>query len=481
MASAKPGFSPAAAAGDQAVRLKVTGVDSTGHMFRHSAEVLMLDGRNCEFRSESQPEQDGSLLAEFDYPQADPQRRITQARVKSSQADGDAGFYRVVVELDLTQSVVVAAPQAEPASMIKKPGTPPVPVVAAVLAPAPRSPESKPVARVASPEPAALPRSFSVPPPSPFRSSIEERPVPKRENREALPKTAPEDSVAVRETVKSSVAAEVKREMEALQKRILGEMERSLASIVSSNMEQMIREGVGKLFASNYNASLQALKTDVTPKIVEGLTASTEVRAAIENLAKRQFEVQSGLARTAGAQAERALGSRVDEIVASLEKSLAELEVKTGSARGEMEATLAKSQGVLREIDAAAGPLREAMQRVNDAESSGIGSFQDQAAAQMSSFAEQFENMLGKAFTEKAAQFSAELERQIAPLQKQSDEMMDKLAAGFQLLRTTARVQQEHLTEHSRATAANFEKEIRQALLRFAGGAEIAKRSDEKL
>ena len=54
------------------VRLNVTGVDVKGLMFRHPATVLKLNGRDCVFHSESQPELDGSVLAEFNYEGASP-------------------------------------------------------------------------------------------------------------------------------------------------------------------------------------------------------------------------------------------------------------------------------------------------------------------------------------------------------------------------------------------------------------------------
>ncbi len=479
--STKSGFDQATAVGEQAVRLKVTGVDTGGHMFRHAATVLMVDGRNCEFRSESQPEQDGSLLAEFDYPQADPQRRITQARVKSVQADADGKSYRVVVELEHPQSASVAPPKAEPPIPIKKPAPQPAPAPAA--APAPRAPESRAVPAVAPAEPVVVPRMLNVSQPQPVaaRPVSVESPVAKVEGREAPPKPQAADLLAMRETVKSAVATEIKQEMEALQKRLSTDLERNLASIVSANMDKMIRDGVGKLFASNYNASMQALKAEVTSKLLEGLTTGNEARSAIEKMAKQHFETQTELARTAGAQAEQALNVRANERIAALEKTIAEMEAKTAVARGEMESALARSQAMQQEISASLGSLQEAVQRIDDAESSGEVKFQDQAAAQMSSFAEQFENMLNKICIERATLFSADVGTQLAPHQKQADEIMDKLGGAFQLMRSTVKVQQERLTEHARATAANFEKEIREALLRLAGGAETGRRSDENL
>src|ERR1700722_17146193 len=102
-------------------------------MFRHPATVLLLDARECVFRSDSQPELDGSILAEFNYEGASPQNRVTQARVKSNLSDPQGG-YRVVVELEFAQTAKVNIPQAEARPANQKPVAMPAPAPAPVLA-----------------------------------------------------------------------------------------------------------------------------------------------------------------------------------------------------------------------------------------------------------------------------------------------------------------------------------------------------------
>ena len=97
------------------VRIKVTSVDAKGQMFRHPATVLTLDGRSCEFLSQSRPEQDGSVLVEFDYSKGETKHCVSQARVKSIQA-ADSGLYRILVQLEIGQTAKVTASPVESSS-----------------------------------------------------------------------------------------------------------------------------------------------------------------------------------------------------------------------------------------------------------------------------------------------------------------------------------------------------------------------------
>jgi hypothetical protein len=85
----------------------------------------------------------------------------------------------------------------------------------------------------------------------------------------------------------------------------------------------------------------------------------------------------------------------------------------------------------------------------------------------------QFEDELNDIARQRAIGFAEQIESRLAPNQRQADELLEKLGSVFQLMQSTARVQQERLTEHSRTTAANFEQEIRSILLRFAGGSQL--------
>jgi hypothetical protein len=137
----------------------------------------------------------------------------------------------------------------------------------------------------------------------------------------------------------------------------------------------------------------------------------------------------------------------------------------------EMEVVLTKTQSLKQEIEERIRPLQETLEQLNHAERAGIERFQSQAAAQLSMGGAQFEKQIARISGERATHFAMEMEGQLAPHRQRADETMEKLGAVLQLIQGTARVQQERLTEHSRVTAANFEKEIRALLLRLAGGA----------
>jgi hypothetical protein len=407
---------------------------------------------------------DGSVLVEFDYPQADPKSRLSQARVKSNQAEIESGSYKVIVELEVAQTARVVPKQVEPQTVIKKPALQPVPVSTAAKAES----EGGPV--IALRELASVPQSTAIPQPLP-RPKHEGSPTIDLESREPLPRTQAENPIAVREAVKSAVAAEIKQEITLLRSWISSELERSLPPIVSSKMEKMIGDSLEKQISVNYEASIQALNADVACQVGDRIAESKDLRTSLEGMAKKLFEEQAELSRTAGAKVEQELSTRAATIIRSFEESVAEMGARINTARADMEVVLTKSQTLQQEINDGMLSLRKALEQLNNAETAGREKFQSQVDSQLNTFATQFENQLNKTSIEKTVQFSMEMEKQQAHHQQCADETVEKLGAMLQLLQGTARVQQERLTEHSRTTLANLEKEIRALLLRLAGGA----------
>ena len=464
MSGTKSRFDEATATSGEAVRLKVTGVDVKGQMFRHSATVLMLDGCDCVFRSESQPELDGSVLVEFDYPKADPLCRLSQARVKSNQAEIESGFYKVVVELEVAQTVKVVPGQVEPQTVIKKPALQAAPASSLASAEGTGGPV------VASRELPPVPKSNGIPQPLP-RPNHEGSPTINLVSREPLPRTQAENPIAVREAVKSAVASEIKQEINLLRSWISSELERSLPAIVSSKMEKMIGDALEKQISVNYEAAIQALNADVTRQVGDRIAESKDLRSALEGMMKKLFEEQTELSRTAGVKVEQEISTRAATTIRSFEESVAEMEARINTARADMEDVLTKSQSFKQEINDGMLSLHKALEQFNNTRTAGIEKLQGQVASQLSTCATQFENQLNKISTEKAVQFSMEMEKHQSLHQQRADETVEKLGAMLQLLQRTARVQQERLTEHSLTTTANFDKEIRAVLLRLAGGA----------
>jgi hypothetical protein len=153
------------------------------------------------------------------------------------------------------------------------------------------------------------------------------------------------------------------------------------------------------------------------------------------------------------------------------EQSLADLEARMNASRTEIILATASMQAMKQEINAEMHLVQEALQQVRDAEKPSIEKMQNQAAAQLREWSTQFDNLLNKSATEKAIQFSLDVERRMAPHRQRADETAEKLGAMLQLLQGTARVQQERLNEHSREAAANLEKQIKAFLVRLGGGA----------
>ncbi len=94
-------------------RLTVTGLDEKGQMFRESALILELDGRDCHFRSKFQPELGSWVLVEFDTSKTGSKRTTLQGQVKSADSEGLVGnMFRIYVELESAQEMKIApAPQ----------------------------------------------------------------------------------------------------------------------------------------------------------------------------------------------------------------------------------------------------------------------------------------------------------------------------------------------------------------------------------
>jgi hypothetical protein len=175
--------------------------------------------------------------------------------------------------------------------------------------------------------------------------------------------------------------------------------------------------------------------------------------------------------QNASARAEDEISSRASAMMRPFEESLAVMESKMIASRAETESAAAELQKMKKEINQGMLLVQEALQQLKDFEKPGIEKMQNQAAAQLREWSAQFDNLLNKSATEKAIQFSLDMERRMAPHRQRADESVEKLGAMLQLLQGTARVQQERLNEHSVAAATNFEKQIKAFLVRLGGGA----------
>ena len=103
------------------VRLTVTGLDEKGQMFRESAPILEILGRDCVYRSKFQPEQESWVLIEFDGSVEGSKRTTVQGQVKSVQPDAfEANAYRIYVQLESAQGLKIVPPAQPPKSDYRK-------------------------------------------------------------------------------------------------------------------------------------------------------------------------------------------------------------------------------------------------------------------------------------------------------------------------------------------------------------------------
>jgi hypothetical protein len=618
------------ASSSTAVHATVTGVDAKGQMFRRPAAIMILDGRDCTFRTDCQPEQNGSVLLEYDSRQADVKRQVLHASVKSAVPDAAAGFYKVNVELEVAQTAKIFATSVESPRVIETRNTSTKPVPSSLPANRATQPDS-PAAKVG---PALVPPSTQAingASQSSARPSHQPGADTKSEVPPSLPKPQAENPIAMREAVRSAVAAELKQELAILKTWMSGELERTVPGMIAASTEKIARELVEKQSAANHEKSAQVLSAKVAGLVedqISALRASlddtvkklaeeqaqvsqnaagnsdkelTERAAAVlssleesaseltkkllaqqsefsqtaaeradkelnlraaaiarsleesaaataRNLFEQQAEIsrtahdgakheldshaatilrslqestsematklvqeqaallrnihndaqedlgvraaaivhsfeesasetvkkifqeQTDLSRTALQDSERYLNSRVATVLRSIEESAAEMQARIDASGSTAEALLTNSQSLQREINEGLVPLQQSLQQLNDDNTTRMENFRTQLDFELSRCSVQLENHFTNLSNQRAAEFSTEIEKRFVPVQQMADDLLQKLGAVFQLLQSTARVQQERLTEHSNSTAANFEREIRAILLRLAGG-----------
>jgi hypothetical protein len=374
----------------------------------------------------------------------------------------------VAVELEFAQTAKVNLSQAEARPAVQNPVAPPVP------------PAVKPSAEtkikafpVPPPMPWGLPVAAKITetvPPQPATKTVD-IPATQFDERGPMPKISAAGSWGDEEKIRTAVASEIEHEMSLLKDSMLNEVEKALPSLIASKMEKMIRDDVEKQIQSKYESSMRSLQEDVKKQVQGRLADSPELQALLQNTAKRFFEENAKQFQSAGIRAEEEISSRAAATMRPFEESLTDLEAKMNASRSEMELAAMRMQSMKQEMNEGMLLVQEALQQLRDAENPGIEKMQDQAAAQLREWSTQFDNLLNKSATEKAIQFSLEMERRMAPHRQRADESVEKLGAMLQLLQGTARVQQERLNEHSIAAAANFEKQIKALLVRLGSGA----------
>ena len=456
-------------------RLTVTGLDEKGQMFRESAPILELDGRDCHFRSKFQPELGSWVLVEFDLSKAGSKRTTLQGQVKSVQPEGLAGnAYRIYIELESAQSLKiapapqlpkVAAPALQPPPAASAPIAPPVlPAPPAPKVEAIRTPKEaplEPITRVKPAISAVKPGVLETAPPSKTAAPLSREPF--------VPKLQTEAAESGREGGSAGVAQEVKQQLAALKDSLRGELESTVQRTVSSSVEPIVRQSIEKEIGANFQSSIQTLNSDLTYQLAGRLAGNEELRGSIEKMAKKALDELLGEARNSAIEEQRNSKASLAEITQSFEKSVAEIEKKVAAIDAAATAKLERAQALEREVGESTERLQKVVDQLNQAVRSTIEKFDGHVTAQLNSWSAQFKNHVDGITREKAAQFTSGLEQQLSSQLGEANEVLEKLSAGLQLARGTVRVQESQWAERSRELAGEFEKEIKSVLIRLAG------------
>ena len=443
------------------VRLTVTGLDEKGQMYRESALILELDGSDCHFRSKFRPELDSWVLVEFDSSKAGSKRTTLQGQVKSAQSEGLAGnMFRIRVELESAPGLtVVPTPQAV---KVSAPTLQPPPVLAPKLEAIRSSKEALPeqITRAKPETSVGMSLPIEITPSKAVTLVSREIPVPREQ---------PDTTGLGREAASASVAQEVTQQLTALKASFSGEFEQIAQRTVSSCLEPIIREAVEKQIAANYQSAIQTLNSDLTYQLAGRLASSPEFRDSIDSMAKKALEEQMGQARNFAIEEQEKAKANLAEITQSIEKSAAEIENRMKVAEGTATATLERAQALEREVAESTERLQKVVDQLNQAVRSTIEKFDGHVTAQLNSWSTQFKNHVDVVSREKSAQFTAGLQQQHSSQVQEANEVVEKLSAGLQLARGTVRMQEAQWAARSREIAAEFEKEIKAALIRLAG------------
>lgn len=435
------------------VQVTVTGLDENGQMFRETAPIIELDGRNCHFHSKFRPELGSWVLVEFDSPKSGAKKTTVQGQVKSAQSDVlAANLYRIHVELETAQVLKVspalqpgkaAVPSAQPFVVpVPTPVTPPTAKTGSIPSLSPKEAAAAPIARL-KPEARA-----DMPFPTDAQATKAAPPV----NREVFAPKSSADTIGLdKEAAKAAIAQEVKDQVAEFQSTFSDELERIALRMVSSSLEPIVRQAIEKQIATNFQSSIQTLSSDLTLQLAGHLSQSKELQGSIENLTKKALDEEIERTRTSTNQDLLNPGERVAEAQQVLEKSIAEMEERLQSARDAVTATMDSVQARDREILDSTAQLQKTVDQMNQAARSTIEKFDTNISAQLNSWTAQFKSHVDGIAQEKIEQVTSDLEQQ------QSSQMRE--ATEREISDSTARLQTiaDQLNLAARSTIEKFD------------------------
>ena len=236
------------------------------------------------------------------------------------------------------------------------------------------------------------------------------------------PKTQPEAAPPVPQPAAAVPAPDMKQQLTAMRESLREELEAMVQRTVSTSVETVVRQAVEKQIGENYQASIQTLNSDLTYQLVTRLAGNEELRSSIAGMAKKAVDDQIGEVRTTSVEELR--GNRA---------SLAELETKMKASEIAAASALERARALEHEIAESLERMQKVVDQLNLSARSTIEKFDSHVTTQLTSWSAQFKNHVDGITREKAAQFTAGLEQQLANQVREANEVLEKLSAGLQL------------------------------------------------
>jgi hypothetical protein len=253
-----------------AVLAIVTGIDSTGQLFRDSARIIFLKGQKCIYQSKVKPSPDNAVLIEM-RDGAEPWR--SDAKVRSvSPAGREQDGFRVTVELERAHSAVIECADEEAPPHVKD---------AAAERTLPPNANEAPAATKSQPKKPVPPAAEEIASHDVVRATVEAAPPPPpaRKNNAVPAFTTPvADDVkppptsaaraAVADVVRSILASEVEQWKRDLQSSVADQVQAALRQPLQA-MEAKIEQQRSK-------------RPSITEESVQKIAAQAAENAQIE-------------------------------------------------------------------------------------------------------------------------------------------------------------------------------------------------------
>jgi len=516
----------------ESAKLTVTGLDEKGQMFREISPIIGMDGRNCSFRSKYRLELGSWVLIEIDLSKMGSKKSALQGQVKSVQADDVAtNLFQVQVELETAQELKVASspqpPTASPQASQLAPASPSkvAPAIApkAVLPAAWSKPEGIVQAGVpAENKPAKIsaPASRDLAAPAPAASSEIQRESAKsaivsevKEQLAALKVSFSRELEQIAERTVSSTMDQVIRQ--AIEKQIAVSYQAAIQTLNSdvayqvvgrvasseelrASIEKLATKALDNQIESSRNSAIEAQQNlnsriaEITHSVETSLAdteakvkvASDIVTAAEDRAQVLEKEVADATVRLqkAGDQLNQSARSTIEKFDGHVTTQLNSWSVqfknhldsacreKAAQFAAELQQQAASSNQQVNEI---AEKLTAGMQLVR-----GMVRMQEEqlnevlekltAGMQLAQDTIRTQEERGNGVLEKLSAAVQLAQGTIRMQEEQGNEVLEKLTASMQLAQGMTRMQEERLAELSRASVTNFEKDIKDALLRLA-------------